>query len=98
MTIKRIQVRKLGLGKEMGLHRPSGIKVALEAVGARGIEPGDIGDCQKMVKIYPALAGARGEGLGPSDFYGKCQSYQGDRGWWRGFLERHGVSPDRKRR
>lgn len=74
--------------KEYSLHRPPLWKVAFSYLGLTQITPGDIcsaEDLDALYRDYPDLAGDQTAiGLGDD---GYCQSWQGDKGWWRELVE-----------
>lgn len=78
--------------ERLNLKPPSTVKIVLEKVG-REITPADIcpsrKDLDRLYQMYPDLAGDS-TSIGPSDD-GNCQSWRGDRGWWRAFLEQYKV-------
>lgn len=76
--------------ERLDLKPPSRIEQALENLGVREVNPADIcldGETlEKLHKTYPDLAGDR-TAIGPGDD-GHCQSWRGDRGWWRELVEK----------
>lgn len=74
------------LSLSLQIHNPSKFKVFLERVHVREIDPSDI--CSNLALLYstfPELAGDKGA-IGESDFYGKCQAWRDDPGWWKKFI------------
>ncbi len=73
---------------EMDLHRPTPLKIFLNKIRLREIEPWDIGNHYKMIEKYPEMGGDKNQGMGNC---GNCPDYRGDWNWWRRFLLEHGV-------
>ncbi len=74
----------------LSLHLPSKPKIWLERLMLREINPADIcADLDSLFKIYPELAGDK-SAIGESDFYGDCQSWKNNPGWWKDLL--HNLS------
>ncbi|MCL4390119.1 MAG: hypothetical protein M1484_03685 [Patescibacteria group bacterium] len=73
---------------DLGLHRPGAIKEALNVIGLRPIEPGDIGNAPEIIEKFPDLGGDPELGIGND---GDCPSWVGDKYWYKRFLKENGV-------
>jgi len=80
--------------ERLDLKPPPRIKQALERLGLREMTPADIcpdrETLDRLYKTYPDLAGDK-TAIGPGDD-GYCQSWQGDRGWWRELVKKENSS------
>lgn len=85
--INRIRERNEEIRESLNCHRPPLKSRILEQIGIRDIPPWEITkDTESLRQHYPDLWGERG-GIGPDDLHGRCQSWRGNRGWWKNFVD-----------